>query len=359
MQRPRRPRSVSARAWLADTSPIGAHVRLQYTIIAAACTVLAAGGAQSAVAQESADPTRAPIEPPTGLKQRNMDDSDIGMIGTAKAYTVKLGAVVAFAAQPYNCRRDLTLEVEVVEYPGRFQFKATHSVSTTKSSADGAGTQFLEVVVPLQQGRFQKWNVRQADRQYMGEWNNNGHLVQCGPAYTTHESKWYPIIDYPSTTFRTPVPYQNVLEYPQGVVLATGSLLGGNEASLRGDDANYLRMQAVGANPHALEWTAAFSNITPQSRNARFRIRGRADRTCNEVIEVWLPSSSSWSGLASGSSTTAEREWVAAIDGPLVGYLDQGVLRLRVTCTRMGQSFVHRTELLELAYERATVPWDR
>ena len=338
---------------------MGANVRLQYAILAAACTALAVGAAQSAVAQESIDPTRVPVEPPTGLKQRNMDDSEIGMIGTAKAYTVKLGALVKFTADPWNCRRDLTLEVEVVKHPGQFQFKATHSVSTTKSSADGGGTQFLEVDVPfLEQDRFHKWNVRQVDRQYAGEWHN-GNVVKCGPAYVTHESKWYPIIDYPSTTFRTPLQYQNVLEYPQSVALATGSLLGGNEASLRGDDANYLRMGAGGANPHALEWTADFSNITPQSRNALVRIRSRADRTCNEVIEVWLPSSGSWSRLAIGNSTTAEREWAAAIDGVLAGYLDQGVLRLRVACTRMGQSFVHRTELLELAYERAMVPWVR
>ena len=294
------------------------------------------------------------INPPTGLKQRNLDDTEIGLIGTSKSDTVKIGAEIAYDTIN-RCAWDYTLEVEVVLNPGRFQGRPTHWETITKPGSDGAGQEFVEVIVTgLLLGKYYRWRVRRVILSYWAS-IDNGQLRCISPR--SHTSEWIPgggIV--PSATFRTPVPYQNVIEYPSELEVVTGGLLSGNEESLRVDDGNDYRVASVNTGNDETEWHASLTNITPQSRNAKIRIRSRTTRNCNETLFVWLSSQNRWQQLESGSSTFTEREWTASIP-KLFNYLDDGVLRFKVTCSTSDGGFRHRTDLFEVSYERAMVPW--
>ncbi|MBK8247508.1 MAG: hypothetical protein IPK85_08950 [Gemmatimonadetes bacterium] len=315
-------------------------------------------GVATAAAQGAADSARRSVEPPTGLKQRNLDDSEIGFFGTATSDVVKIGALIQYNSPAIeDCKWEYALEVELVEHPGRFQWRPTHRASTLKSTSNGSGAVFLEVIASgLTLGKFYKWNVRRVIVPFTFEAQYG--VITC-TASSPQESIWRPGVEMPSTSFRTPVPYQNVIEYPSNVTIATGTPLGGNLASLRADDGNYYRLRTGAVTPPSVVWSPEFSNITPQSRNAVVRVRSRANRPCSEALEILVPAGSTWHEVARAPAASNEREWSTTIAGPLKQYLDAGVLRFRVTCTLAGQSFVHQTDLFELSYERAMVPWAR
>jgi len=326
------------------------------TYTAVSCLFFVVTNLRGAEVADESDLLEQPIDPPTALLQRNLDDTVIGLVGTSKSDTVKLGAKIRYGSVN-ACEWDFTLEVEVVEHPGRFQWRPTHSFTLHKKGSEGTGQQFVEVIATgLKLGKFFKWNVRQVVQSFRAHYDLNNGTLTCIRSQT-YASDWHPGVVTGSTSFRTPVPYQNVIEYPADVEVTTGLLRDGNSASLRADDGNYYRVRSSNSDKHELEWHAKYTNITPQSRNAVIRVRSSADRVCEETLDVWVPSANDWKELSSSNSSSNEREWSASMQSFLANFLDEGVLLFRLTCSRNGQRFSHSTEILEFSYERAMVPW--
>ncbi|MGH0033156.1 MAG: hypothetical protein ACQGVC_25475, partial [Myxococcota bacterium] len=287
---------------------------------------------------------------PAQLKQRSEDGTPIGRFGTARSNAVRLSGIVDTGA-PNECTNETWLEVELVDARSRFTYRPTHSASIKATSPEMKRR--LEVFIEgLPWGTGFRWQARQ-------RWEDRTYRCVDGvctcPIKEVHESAWSAHTSNPLFSFRTPVPRQDVVEWPSGVATTTGTVLGGDVASLAADDGDEYRVLAAGAAVTTI-WEATFSDVTPRSRNLEGRLRSRSNLVCTQTIHVWNVPSGAWSELASGAIPTVESEMTFSLAGGLGNYVEDGELRLRVACAKGSPpNFVLGADLLEIAYERATI----
>jgi hypothetical protein len=221
------------------------------------------------------------------------------------------------------------------------------------------------LVDSLSPGTAYKWQAR-VRANY--DWANytNGQLT-CGPVYRVYESGWEQIGSFGPGyfSFRTPKTFSTITSTPRVATATTGSLISGDEASLRADDNQWLQARAVG-NPR----TVAIEGLIPVSvvrevRDFKVHVSARATRACNFTIDAWSRRANSWVQLRSATLPTQETRYgEISLPGRLLDYLlpDSSrnrsptvrEVKVRARCVRAGtQNYDLLLEQVALTYQLA------
>jgi hypothetical protein len=150
----------------------------------------------------------------------------------------------------------------------------------------------------------------------------------------------------PAATFGVPV-----TRSPAATVIETGTLRGGNAASLSADDDVYYRVNSSTSGTRTSSWYGSFTGVPAGLSGLKVTYTGRNSRNCTQVIAAWRWTDSTWQQLNSGTvgNTDTTRADLVPPGAPS-GYVSPtGELRVRVRCTTTA-SFFASGDLLRVSY---------
>ncbi len=142
--------------------------------------------------------------------------------------------------------------------------------------------------------------------------------------------------------------------FPASVVVETGTVVGGNAASLVADDNNYYLVNSTTTGTRTTSWYGSIAGIPNSLTSLTVTYRGSNTATCTQTVDIWRWTTSLWVTLATRSTGTAEFTHAGlAPTGTRADYVSgtsgNGEVRVRVRCTRFA-SFTARGEQLFIDY---------
>ncbi len=164
---------------------------------------------------------------------------------------------------------------------------------------------------------------------------------------------WF--VDISGDLAESPLSPPPVVVQPSATKVLTGSLQGGNAASLASDDDVYLSVRSNTSTTRTTSWQASMVGIPRNTTNLDITYKGKNSRNCTQKIHAWRWSDSTWVQLDSRTVGTTE---VLISDltptGNLANFISgtgaTGEVRIRVRCTTRSGTFVAGGELFQLAY---------
>ena len=69
--------------------------------------------------------------------------------------------------------------------------------------------------------------------------------------------------------------------------MKTGTLAGGNSASLVADDNDYLRVGSPQTGTRVPSWIGRFTGVSNDIRNLRITYKGKNSQICSQTISIW------------------------------------------------------------------------
>jgi hypothetical protein len=147
------------------------------------------------------------------------------------------------------------------------------------------------------------------------------------------------------------VPVAPVTKFPAAVVIETGTLRGGNAASLNADDNVYYQVNSTTTGTRTSSWYGSFTGVPASLSNLQVTYTGRNSASCTQVIAAWRWTDSTWQQLDSSSVGNTETTRANLVPPGAAGnYVSPtGELRVRVRCTRTANFFASG-ELMRITY---------
>jgi subtilisin family serine protease len=141
---------------------------------------------------------------------------------------------------------------------------------------------------------------------------------------------------------------------PKSTTIATGTLRGGNAASLAADDLLFFEVNASGILTKVTAWYASFT-VPNSASSIRVTYKGRNSATCTQALAAWNWNAGAWTQLDSRSVGTTQvliaNLLLPGSPGAFVsGTTGNGELRVRVRCTRAGLTLFASGNLMQVAY---------
>jgi hypothetical protein len=141
---------------------------------------------------------------------------------------------------------------------------------------------------------------------------------------------------------------------PSSLAVQSGSLKGGNLASLARDDGSFLEVASNTAATKSSAWTGSYSQVPNDVSGLEVSFRGKASAACSHTLSIWKWPTKSWSNIDARSLGTSEIAIDRAVGGALGDFVSNatgtGQVRVQARCTRSASSFVARTDALNLTY---------
>ncbi len=166
---------------------------------------------------------------------------------------------------------------------------------------------------------------------------------------------WF--VDVSGDLTASPPPPPPVVVQPSATKVLTGTLQGGNTASLASDDNVYFAVNSNTNLTRTTAWQASMVGVPRNATNLDITYKGKNSRNCTQKIHAWRWSDSTWVQLDSRTVGTTE---VLISDltptGNLANFISgtgaTGEVLTRVRCTTASGTFVAGGDLLQLAYTK-------
>ena len=161
-----------------------------------------------------------------------------------------------------------------------------------------------------------------------------------------------PLASPTSWSFRT---LANVTSTPGSTSVESGTLRSGDATRLATDNNSYYEVNSTSSGTRTTSWYGTFPAVSNDLTGLKVTYRGKNSKSCAQTVAIWSYATGSWTQLDSRSVVTSEITIERTPSGALGSYVSgssgDGVLQVRVRCTR-STSFYASGELLKIAYVR-------